>query len=109
MKLVISIVNNDDAQALIHALLTKGHRATRMTTTGGFLRIGNTTILCGAEDHRLASVLETIRIHCHTRVEREYPLPAALVPDELHWSAPLQVEVGGATVFVFDVERFERF
>jgi uncharacterized protein YaaQ len=109
VKLVISVVNNDDAQALVSALLAKGHRVTRISTSGGFLRMGNTTILCGVADHRLDSVLETVRACCHTRVEREYSLPPALRPEESDWSTPLPVEIGGATVFVFDVDRFERF
>jgi uncharacterized protein YaaQ len=107
--LVISVVNSDDAQTLVSALLAKGHRVTRMATSGGFLRMGNVTLLCGVADDRLDSVLETVQACCHTRVEREYPLPPALQPEELDWTEPLPIEIGGATVFIFDVERFERF
>jgi uncharacterized protein YaaQ len=109
MKLIMSIVNTDDARDLIEALLRKGYRATTISTTGGFLREGNATILSGVEDHQVASVLEIVRENCHTRIQYVNPLPPAIEPGELYMPTPMEVEVGGATVFIFDVERFERF
>ncbi len=109
MKLIMSIVNTDDAWDLIQALLRKGHRATIISTTGGFLREGNATVLSGVEDDQVASVLETIREHCHTRIQYVNPLPPAIEPGELYMPTPMEVEVGGATVFIFEVERFEKF
>jgi uncharacterized protein YaaQ len=109
MKLVMSIVNNDDARGLIQALLVKGYRATTIGTTGGFLREGNRTILSGVQDDEVASVLDIIRENCHARTEVVLPLTPSFGPADLYWSQPIEVEVGGATVFIFDVERFERF
>ena len=127
MKLVMSIVNNDDARGLSQALVREGYRATMVGTTGGFLRMGNTTILCGVEGDQVASVLRIIRENCCTRTETVYPLPPALSADGAYWPAPGQedalwptsmeddvysttpteVEVGGATVFVFNVVHYE--
>jgi uncharacterized protein YaaQ len=109
MKLIMSIVNNDDARGLIQKLLEEGYRATRMATTGGFLREGNTTILSGVEDDQVASVMRIIRENCRTRMMYVNPLPPVAEPGALSVPTPVEVEVGGATVFVFDVERFERF
>ena len=53
MKLIMSIVNSDDARGLVEALLREGHRATLVSTTGGFLRTGNTTICVGTEDEKV--------------------------------------------------------
>lgn len=109
MKLVMSIINTDDARDLIEALLGKGHRATTISTTGGFLREGNATVLSGVEDDQVTSVLEIIRENCHTRIQYVNPLPPAIEPGELYMPTPMEVEVGGATVFIFDIERFEKF
>jgi uncharacterized protein YaaQ len=109
MKLIMSIVNTDDARDLIEALLRKGHRATVISTTGGFLREGNATVLSGVEDDQISSVLEIIRENCHTRIQYVNPLPPAIEPGELYMPTPMEVEVGGATVFIFGIERFEKF
>jgi uncharacterized protein YaaQ len=102
-------VNVEDARDLIQALVKAGHRATVISTTGGFLREGNSTIISGVEDDQVAPVLEIIRANCRTRIRYVQPMPPAIEPMELYIPTPLEVEVGGATVFTFDVERFERF
>ena len=75
MKLIVSIVNNEDARPLIDALMRKGHRATMISTTGGFLREGNATIFVGTEDEKVKEVLGIIRENCHTRTQHVNPLP----------------------------------
>ena len=108
MKLIISIVNRDDARGLVGALLREGHRATLVSTTGGFLRAGNTTIYVGAEDEKVDEVLRLIEENCHTRTEYVNPLPPMMEAGELYIPTPVEVQVGGATVFVVDVERYEK-
>ncbi len=109
MKLIMSIVNSDDARPLLEVLSRKGHRATMVSTTGGFLREGNATVLIGVEDEAVPAVLDLIRENCHTRKQFVNPLPPIMEPGELYMPSPIEVQVGGATVFVLDVERFERF
>jgi uncharacterized protein YaaQ len=109
MKLIMSIVNTDDARDLIEALMTQGYRATTISTTGGFLREGNATILSGVEDDHVGTVLDIIQENCHTRIEYVNPLPPAIEPGELYMPTPMEVEVGGATVFIFHVERAEKY
>jgi len=109
MKLIMSIVHSDDARGLLEALMRKGYRATMISTTGGFLREGNATILMGTEDEKVEEVLSIIRESCHTRTRYINPLPPVVEPGEFHMPSPVEVQIGGATVFVLSVERFERF
>ena len=108
MKLVAAIVHNEDAATLVDALLEREYRATRLHSSGGFLKQGNATILVGVEDDAVDEVLEIVRETCHSRTQVVNPMPPIMEPGEFFMPYPLEVEVGGATVFVLPVERFER-
>ena len=109
MKLVMSIVQNDDAGRLVDALTQAGYRATTIATTGGFLRQGNATIFVGTEDECVPDVLRLIHENCQTRRQYVNPMPPVMEPGEVYLPAPVDVQVGGATVFVLDVTQFEQF
>lgn len=109
MKLIMSIVNSDDEGRLVDALTRAGYRATTISTTGGFLRQGNATIFVGTEDENVAQVLQLIKENCHTRSQYVNPLPPVMEPGEMYIPTPVDVQVGGATVFVLDVAESERF
>lgn len=96
MKLIQAIVHNHDADAVINALLAQGFRATRIASTGGFLRAGNTTIVSGLEEDQVDEALNIIKQHVKSRLYT----PA--------WPQAKEVEVSGAIVFVINVERLER-
>jgi len=96
MKLIQAVVHSDDADAVINALLAQGFRATRMASTGGFLREGNTTIVSGVEEGQVDEVLNIIKQNVKSRLH----VPA--------WPKAKEVEVSGAIVFVINVERLER-
>jgi uncharacterized protein YaaQ len=108
MKLVTAIVHNEDAATLVDALLEKEYRATRFNSSGGFLKQGNATILVGVEDDQVDEVLALISANCHSRKQFVNPMPPIMEPGEFYMPYPVEVEVGGATVFVLPVERFER-
>ena len=108
MKLVTAIVHNEDAGRLVDALLEREHRATRLHSSGGFLKQGNATILVGVDDDKVDDVLQIISANCHSRRQFVNPMPPILEPGEFYMPYPVEVEVGGATVFVVPVERFER-
>jgi len=61
MKLVLSVVSNQAAEGITDALLAAGFRATRLASTGGFRREGNTTIMMGIEDEDVEPVLAILR------------------------------------------------
>jgi uncharacterized protein YaaQ len=109
MKLVMSIVHNDDANRLVDALTGAGYRATTISTTGGFLRQGNATVLVGTEDERVPHVLQLVEEHCHTRQQFVNPLPPVAEPGEMYIPSPVEVEVGGSVVFVLEVVQFAQF
>ena len=106
-QLILSIVQDEDAGPVIEALTGDGFRATRINTVGGFLRKGNATILVGVERERLQRALLIIRDNCETRTEYFVPTAPGEV-GEPYPLDPIQVQVGGATIFVLDCERFER-
>ena len=108
MKLIVAIVHNEDAGVLVDALLEGQHRATRLQSSGGFLKQSNATVIVGAEDDAVEAVLEIIRANCTSRTQVVNPMPPIMEPGEFFMPYPLEVEVGGATVFVLPVERFER-
>lgn len=109
MKLIISIVHSDDADQLTTALRDGGFSSTKISTTGGFLREGNATILIGIDEEELPTVLDIIKRNCHTRTQYVNPLPPVMEPGELYMPNPIEVQVGGAVIFVVDVERLVRF
>jgi uncharacterized protein YaaQ len=107
-KLVVAIVQDEDAPALSDAVVGRGYRATRMHTVGGFLRKGNATILIGVQERQIPELLSIIRQTCRTRMAfltATYPVEMA----EPFLSEPIEVQVGGAVVFILNVERFEPF
>ena len=108
MKLVVAIIHNEDAGALVDALLEGELRATRLHSSGGFLKQSNATIIVGADDDKVDAILEVVRANCTSRTQVVNPMPPIMEPGEFFMPYPLEVEVGGATVFVLPVERFER-
>lgn len=104
MKLIIAIVSNDDSSAVSSTLTEHGYFITRLSTTGGFLRAGNTTLLIGTEDENVPEVIELIKGESSRRTEI---VPATATFDINHYSAyPVEVQVGGATIFVLTVDQF---
>ena len=109
MKLIITIVQNDDSKRLTRALTKEGISVTRMATTGGFLHGGNTTLMIGVEEERLQEALDIIKERSSLR--KEYMVIPSSLPGYGSDNAPtpVQVTLGGATVFVMDVESHYRF
>jgi uncharacterized protein YaaQ len=108
MKLVIAVVQGEDAQRASEALTSAGFGSTRMTSSGGFLQQGNVTFLIGVEDTRVAEAVQVIRDNCRERSRYLTPIPPVPEPGELFMPYPVEVQVGGATVFVVPVDSFEK-
>jgi len=105
MKLVFAVVHSDDAPGLLDALTRRNHRATRINTAGGFLKESNATILLGVQDDLVDEVLGILQTNCQTRTQYVNPLPPVMEPGEFYMPYPVEVQIGGATVFVMDVEQ----
>ena len=109
MKLIIAIVQGEDASRLINNLMSEGYRVTKLATTGGFLRSGNTTLLIGVEDDKLQAALDIVEKVCKSRKQiASSPSPISGTTG-VYVPYPIEVTVGGATVFVLDVEQFSKF
>jgi uncharacterized protein YaaQ len=107
VKLIVAIVQAYDTDPLLRSVTAAGFRVTRIQSTGGFLRAGNSTVLLGVEDSRVRECLELIRASTRSRVE--------VVPDdleteifELTGADVHTVALGGAVIFVLPIARFER-
>ena len=107
MKMILGILNNDDAPVVIQHLNKAGFFVTRLSTSGGFLRAGNVTILVGVDDDKVQKVLSIIQQYSRSRKQ--------LIPTTsesgigVFPTMPVEVQVGGATIFVMNVENFEKF
>ncbi|MGN1006532.1 MAG: cyclic-di-AMP receptor [Aristaeellaceae bacterium] len=110
MKLIIAIVQDEDASRLINKLMNEGFGATKLATTGGFLRSGNTTLLTGVEDEKIDTVMGIIEKTCKSRKQMA-PVHTPMTGSAGMYvpAYPVQVTVGGAIVFVLDVEQFHKF
>jgi uncharacterized protein YaaQ len=106
-KLIVVITSNEEADALIPKLVERGFPATKVSSTGGFLRRGNATIFSGVEARHLDAVMSVIREECKARTEY-LPAQALPFPESIYPAEPVEVRVGGAIVFVLPVERFEK-
>ena len=106
MKLILAIVSNDDASSVSAALTKENYSVTRLATTGGFLRAGNTTMIVGTEDDKVDHCIEIIGNESKRRTE--------IVPSTASYdigryaSFPVEVQVGGATIFVLNVEDYRK-
>ncbi len=108
MKLLMAIINSDDTRNVLDRLARRGFSATVTSSTGGFLRVGNTTIFCGLEDGKVEEAISIFRESCPSRVQYTTPLPPVMEPGEVHIPTPVEKQVGGATIFVLDVQQFEK-
>ncbi len=109
MKLIIAIVQDEDASRLVSALMNDGYSATKLATTGGFLRSGNTTLLIGVDDDRKDGCLAIIEKLCKSRRQIATSPITAGGAVGMYAHMPIEVTVGGATVFVMDVAQFAKY
>jgi uncharacterized protein YaaQ len=106
MKLLLAIINQNDAHDVIRHLTQGGYPVTKLATTGGFLQVGNVTVLIVVENEKVSGAMELIEKHSHSRRQ------AAVTPEAgmgLYSSLPVDITVGGATVFVLNVEDLRKF
>ena len=108
MKLVFAIVSNDDSNVVLRELNKAGFSATKMASTGGFLRAGNTTLLVGTEEENVQPVIDVIEKNSAKRKQLIFSPEPYVGGISGYTSFPAEIEVGGATIFVVDVERFEK-
>lgn len=104
MRLVITIVNSSDEVNLVKNMMKNGFYATKLATSGGFLRSGNVTLMTGVEDGKVDELIALIRKYSSRRKRIVQPMPQ--YGDDVFAAAPVEIEAGGATVFVLPVDNF---
>ena len=106
MKLIIAIVQDEDASRLVSALMNDGYGVTKLATTGGFLRAGNTTLLVGVDDEKFDGAMAVIEKICKSRKQIATAPTSMPGVNGVYSPYPIEVMVGGATVFVLSVDQF---
>lgn len=109
MKLAITVIHDRDKNRISESLLKSNFKFTKLASTGGFLREGNVTFLIGVDERRLDELLEVIAENCKTRDQYANFVPPDAGAIGVFMPSPVKVQVGGAVVFVINVERFERY
>lgn len=104
MKLVIGIVNSDDANDLISEITKASFQATKLSTSGGFLKLGNVTVLVGVEDEKVDEVVGIFN-NCCSRRTQMVPTAPPYLGEGFVSAAPVEVTIGGATLFIIDVDK----
>ncbi|MGF2070133.1 cyclic-di-AMP receptor [Enterococcus casseliflavus] len=109
MKLIMTIVQDKDSNRLANEFIDANIRATKLSSTGGFLKAGNSTFIIGIEDDRVQDALELIKKTCQSR--KQYVSTPMSLDISLDGQVPypVEVEVGGATVFVLPVDGFHQY
>ncbi len=97
--MVVAIVHHDDGGGMVDALLKTGYRATRLQSSGGFLKKSNATILVGVDDDAVDDVISVIRANSKSRTQAVDPGSSGKAR---------KVDLRAAIVFVVPIERFER-
>ncbi|MBQ2759347.1 MAG: cyclic-di-AMP receptor [Clostridia bacterium] len=108
MKLIVAIVNNDDSNVVASALTKENFMVTKLSTTGGFLMVGNTTFLIGTEDDKVERVKEVIRKHSMVRTHQS-KTTESFGQGFSEGALGSEVTVGGATVFVLSVDSMSKY
>ena len=110
MKMIFAVIRDKDSYAAIGALSEKNIGVTKLASSGGFLREGNTTLMIGVEDSRVEEVMGILRENCakRTQIDVAAPYPIGGAPIWNYNYSTIQVEAGGATVFVLDVSDFQK-
>jgi len=108
MKLILAIVHNDDSMLVSSSLTKAGFHVTKMASTGGFLMSGNTTFIMGVEDAEVDNAIDIISKYSKKRMQAVASDIAMATGNISLPNIPVEVQVGGGTVFVLNIERFER-
>lgn len=110
MYLIILIIDKKDSSSLIDKLNSNNIRSTKIASTGGFLNSGNTTLFIGIEKEKIPKVLEIVKTTCSARESFEYVYyPSSYDPYITGGNNNfIEIEIGGAVVFLIKIEQYFR-
>jgi len=106
MKMMMVVVPSNNADQVLDALVNAGHTATYAETHGGMLQQSQYSLFIAVKENQLDNVLEIIKVNCRTRVEMSTRTPEE---NETMGRTPMTADLGGAVVFIWDINRIETF
>lgn len=106
MKMIMAIVSNEDNYKVSSELTKASFFVTKLASTGGFLMSGNTTLMIGTDDDKINTAIDIIKKYSQKRTKMV--ASSASFGMDMNMSIPIEVNVGGATIFVLNVDRFEK-
>lgn len=106
MKLVLTVIHDEDSHKLMERLIKEGYMVTKLASTGGFLKTGNTTLFVGVEKAKVEDVINIVKDECKTTKQMSLINPPVSNMTEGYIPYPIEVTVGGATIFVVDVDKY---
>ena len=110
MKLMYIILRQDNESDVVNALIKENYRITKLATSGGFLRRGNTTLFSCVEDSDVDKAIDIVKAECGKRQKIQVDMPVNLPSTAINYTTlPTTIEIGGATIIVTDVCKFEKF
>nr|WP_306798749.1 cyclic-di-AMP receptor [Oceanobacillus saliphilus] len=107
--MILAVIQDKDSNRLINALGEGDYKTTKLATTGGFLKEGNTTLMIGCNDDAVDDALKIIKDNCSHREQMVAPISPMGGNADSYIPKPVKVEVGGATVFILPIESFVQF
>ena len=107
-KLVLAIIQDEDAFHVMDLLSAKGFGVTKLASTGGFLRAGSTTLICAVSEDSIPELVDVIEKKCKSRKQITSVNAMNVNANESFAPYPVEVTVGGANIFVLNIEEFKR-
>lgn len=111
MKMIYAIIDDSDKNTVTDELTKQHFSVSILHSTGGFLRKGNATLLIGTEAEKVDEVISILKKECGQRkqlIHNAPYIPVGCSGVNSYSAIPVQIDAGGATIFVVDVERFEK-
>lgn len=111
MKMIMAIIGSEDADDLVYELNQHSFFVTKLSTMGGFLKKKSTTLMLGVDDVRVDEAVSIIKKMSGSREQLVYtpPTMAGNVHPTVNMTVPMNMKMGGATVFVLNVEDFQKY
>ena len=110
MKLILAIIRDKEASALMESLIDEGFKVTKISSTGGFLKLGNTTLLLGVDEDRLETAMQVIKNSVKSSTKSVQPPEHRGAKSGSNIKEPTELpNVGGATIFMVNVDKFIKY
>ena len=111
MKMIFAMLHSEDVDETVEELNKKKYWVTKLSTTGGFLKNKNVTLVIGTEDENVPGAIKILKECAGARQSVKYTMPSmssGSMGPGANSMIPIDMQVGGCTVFVLDVDQYEK-